>query len=416
VTTTGADPADAGSRAAGALALVLLVSAVLPTFLISGLAVEMRREFPLGDATLGLAVALSYAVATLTSAPAGRLTDRMGAARSIHLGIALASGCSLTVALLVDSAAGLVATVTVAGLANAISVPAASGLVSRRVPGDRQGRAIGMQHAGAPAGALLAGLALPLVAVPFGWRWAFAAAAVVPLLALPIMRSMAMTVPVTVRRGERDRMGLRPVHLLALAAALANIAATGMVAFLVVYAVESGVTVAVAGVLLAATSFAAGATRILLGMLVDAGRGRPLGLVAALLGLGAVGYPLLATGEAFLIAAGALVAGGIGWAWPGLMALGIIRTNPDEPGAAVGVGMMGIYAGACIGPLAVGLVAQHASFTSAWLAATPVALLAAVVAAAAQRLEDAQDRPGKGGRYRRQARPAGRSVDSKTPR
>ena len=37
---------------------------------------------------------------------------------------------------------------------------------------ERQGGAFGAQQAGAPAGSLLAGLALPAVAIPFGWRWA----------------------------------------------------------------------------------------------------------------------------------------------------------------------------------------------------------------------------------------------------
>ena len=47
----------------------------------------------------------------------------------------------------------------------------------------RQGLAFGAQNSGATLGALLAGLALPVVAIPLGWRWAFVLVAALALAA-----------------------------------------------------------------------------------------------------------------------------------------------------------------------------------------------------------------------------------------
>jgi MFS family permease len=364
-----------------------VVATVLPAFLTAGLAVKMREDFWLSDSLLGIAVAVSFAVATIASSPAGRLVDRMGPARGIYVGAVLALICSLAIASVVDSAGSLIAILTLGGLANAFAGPGAGALISHLTAHHRQGMALGAQQAGAPLGALLAGLALPLVAVPLGWRWAFVVAALVPIAVIVLMRSLPEAPRVSPRPARRAGTGLRPVHLLALAAALSNLAANGMIAFLVVYAVGEGMSTTAAGLLLAMTSLVAATSRVIFGALADVRRGRVLVGVAALLSFGALGYLLLATGHLVALVAGALVAGGIGWGWAGLMTLAIVRTNRDAPGAAVGIGMMGIFAGASIGPFAVGFLAEIASFTAAWLAATVVTLLAAVVVVAARRLE-----------------------------
>ena len=56
-----------------------------------------------------------------------------------------------------------------------------SALLKLEVATQRQGLAFGAQQSGATLGALLAGLALPAVAIPLGWRWAYVAAAALAL-------------------------------------------------------------------------------------------------------------------------------------------------------------------------------------------------------------------------------------------
>jgi predicted MFS family arabinose efflux permease len=99
-------------------------------------------------------------------------------------------------------------------------------------------------------------------------------------------------------------------------------------------------------------------------------------LVSGMLGIGVVGFALLATGEAGLIVPGALLAFGAGWGWPGLFHFAVVKTSPGAPAAATGITQTGASGGAALGPLVFGLVAEAASYDVAWLVSGTVALAA----------------------------------------
>src|ERR687891_1683224 len=85
----------------------LIVATVMPGFLTASLAPRIRADFTFGDSTLGLAVALFYVVSASGSIPAGRLVDRVGAARGMRLAAGFNAICCLAVAALALSAASL---------------------------------------------------------------------------------------------------------------------------------------------------------------------------------------------------------------------------------------------------------------------------------------------------------------------
>ena len=151
----------------------------------------------------------------------------------------------------------------------------------------------------------------------------------------------------------------------------------GLVSFIVLYAVESGLSESAAGLLLGALSLAAATSRIVLGLALDRGGGDPLRPVAAMLLAGAGGLVLLIAGAPAAVVAGALVTGGIGWAWPGALTSAVVARAPGAPAWAVGVMMAGLFAGAVTGPLATGLLADRGQFTAAWLTLAVFALAAA---------------------------------------
>ena len=185
-----------------------------------------------------------------------------------------------------------------------------SALLKREVAVHRHGLAFGAQNSGATLGALLAGLALPAVAIPFGWRWAVVLVAglapAAAMLAPPGDGSVAPR-PVAPR-------GLTTVHALAVASA----AGVGFVSFLVLYAVESGMSQAAAGLL----------------------------LVAAMLAVSIAGYLLLMAREPALI-------------------------------VVAGVLMAGLFTGAIAGPLLLGVLTEREQCALAWSACAGFALLAA---------------------------------------
>ena len=182
-------------------------------------------------------------------------------------------------------------------------------------------------------------------------------------------------------------MGGTTLRTLAVAAVLASTVSTGMMAFLVAYAVDSGMSEHGAGVLLGAVSAVAIVSRVGLGLAVDRWGGDALALAGALLAAGAVGCVALTAATPPLIAAGALVVGGVGWAWTGLFTLAVVRRHPEAPGRAVGVMMSGLFAGAIAGPLLVGAFAARDAYAAGWLACAALAVLAAGTVAAARRAE-----------------------------
>ncbi len=360
-----------------------VVAGVLPGFLTASLAPRIDADFAFSEAALGVAVAIVYVVCAFLSSPSGHLVERLGARRAMRGGAVATIVCCAGVAELADSAVALVALLVLGGVGNALAAPAASGVLDRHVPESRHGVAFGAMQAGAPLGAVLAGLALPAVAIPFGWRWAFVATGALAAVAALIAPAAALSARDTIA-GARPR-GLSSVHALAVTAWLASAAGTGLVSFIVLYAVESGLSESAAGLLLAALSLAAASSRIALGLALDRGGDDPLRPVATMLLLGAGGLLLLIASVPAAVVVGALLAGGVGWAWPGALTSAVVARAPAAPAWAVGVMMTGLFAGAVTGPLATGLLADREQFTAAWLILAAFALAAAGTVAVVSR-------------------------------
>jgi MFS family permease len=367
----------------------LIVATVLPGFLTASLAPRIRDDFAFGDSALGVAIALFYVVSAAGSVPAGRLIDRLGAARGRVLVVAFTGSCCLAVAALAHSAAGLTALLLLGGVGNALGSPTVSTILKKEVAAHRQGLAFGAQQSGATVGALLAGLALPGVAIPFGWRWAFVGAAALTVASALAAPGGAPPPPAAVARRTRR---LTSVHALGLAAVLASAAGVGFVSFLVTYAVDNGMSEATAGLLLGAVSLMATLSRIGVGIFADRAGQEPLRPVAAMLGASVAGYLLLIAGDPVLIAVAALLAGALGWAGPGGLNLAVVQRSPQAPAWAVGVLMTGLFTGAVAGPLLVGLLAEHDLFSVAWIMCAGLALLAGVTLVVTRRRQGREPR------------------------
>ncbi len=366
----------------------LIVAGVLPGFLTASLAPRIRHDFSFGDSILGLAVAIFYLTCMTGSTPAGHLVERIGARRGMRLGAALTAVSCLAVAALAHSAAALIVILLVAGLGNAIGGPAVSALLRRTVDTRRHGLAFGAQQSGASIGALLAGLALPAVAIPFGWRWAYVVAAALAVAAVALAPAPAPGEPSRLHaQTESAPHHLTSIRALALAATLASAAGVGFIAFLVTYSVDQGIGEGAAGLLLGAVSLAATISRVGLGVIADRSGADPLRLTALILAGSVAGYLLLIAGEPAVIVLAALIVGSIGWSWPGTLTLAVVSRRPDAPAWAVGVMMSGLFAGAAGGPLLVGLLAEHDHFAAAWSLCAGLALAAAVTIALTRRFE-----------------------------
>jgi MFS family permease len=350
-------------------------ASVFPSFLVGALALQIRSDLHVGVEAVAAGVTVFFVAGALTTSSGGRLADHIGALRAIR-GSVFVTAASLVAAALAPSLAILFLVLAAAGVANAVAQPAINLFVAEQIPADRQGLGFGVKQSGIPAAILLSGLALPVLALPLGWRPTLALCALLPLavgLALPRGQG------VHVSRRPASRRPSRALVLTAVGAALGTAGPNALGAYLIASAVHVGIGEGTAGLLAALASALSLATRVTLGARADRRRDYGLAVVIVLLAGGSVGFALMASSTVAVFVIGSLVAFTLGWGWPGLFNLAVVSSHPETPGSATGISQTGIYAGAAGGPAAFGLLAAGPGYGAACAAAGVTALLAAGV-------------------------------------
>lgn len=364
-----------------------MTACALPGFLSGSLVGQIREDFPLSEAALGIAFSTYWGVAALASTPAAKLVERVGASASMRLAGAIAAGSSAAIALFVDSALPLILLLAVGGLSMALATPGANALLVRAVPTERQALAFGLSQSSPPAGLLLAGIAVPAVAAPLGWRPVFAGAALLALAMAALVRAPAHSEapPRPPARSEPAR-DLRRLALVMSGVTLGNAALGALNAFLVAAAPDAGVSGSAAAITLAIGSAATIVLRVGLGVRADRRGGDALPTVVALLAIGAAGLALVVTQSSWIFLGGAMLVLVFGWGWMGLFTYAVVNRYAGAPETATGVMQTGFFAGGVLGPVGFGLLVETGSFTVGWASATVGMLVAAASVYAGRRL------------------------------
>ncbi|MFY1673724.1 MFS transporter [Plantactinospora sp. WMMB334] len=378
-------------------ATMITVAGVLPVFLVGGLAVQLGAELAFSPAGLGLAVSVYFGVSAVASIPTGALVERYGPTAVARASLLLVAGTMLAIAALARSYPVLLGLLAVVAVANPLGQLASNATLAHRVPPGRQGLSFGIKQAAIPAGTLLAGVAVPAVALTVGWRWAFVAAAGLALAVLPaVPTGPARSADPARRRGERATGALAA---LGVAGTLAAGSANALGTFLVDSAAARGLSPALAGLLLTLGGAVCLVARITVGWLADRRSGGHLNAIAVMLVAGAGGLGLLHLAGPVALLAGVVLGFGLGWAWPGLLNFAVVRLHPQAPTAATSITQTGVYAGGCLGPLGLGTLAHHLGYPAMWLVAAVAMLLAAGLMLAGRRmlLRALRRRSGDGG-------------------
>ncbi|RZU72805.1 cyanate permease [Micromonospora kangleipakensis] len=388
MTDTVLDPAPPAPRRtvrASAGAIATTIACVLPVFLVGGLAVQMGHDLHFSPAGLGLAVSVYFGISALASVPSGALVERYGPAVVARAGILLSAGSLLAVATLVRSYPVLVALLGLSAAANALGQLASNAALARHVPVHRQGLSFGVKQAAIPVSTLLAGAAVPTIALTAGWRWAFVAAAGAALAALPAVPPQEGDRTARAAAGRAGRATWALV-VVGVAATLAAAAANALGTFVVDSSVGRGLSPGLAGLTLTLGSAVCVAARVGAGWLADRREGGHVAVIAGMLVVGAGGLGLLALAGPAALVAGVVLGFGLGWAWPGLMNFAVVRLHPQAPAAATSITQTGVYAGGCLGPLALGAVAAHLGYPVMWAVAAASMLVAATLMLTGSRL------------------------------
>jgi len=378
-TPTEADRTGGGLRQVIAAFMVSLVG-LLPVFLTGALSVQMRRALGFGDVGLGVATGIFFLSAGLASVVLGRVVERRGI-RFGFLATALGSTVMLIGLATARSWLWLVIALGLAGTINAFSQPSANTALATSRWTQSRGTLFGLKQSSVPAATFLAGLAVPVIALTVGWRWAFVAAAALPLALLVLVSSMPGGAGVRAK-AERvapalDRRARRAVRLTAAGAGVGSMTGNGGTAFLVPAAVEAGFSEGSAGLLLGVISAFGIVSRVGVGWFANRTPHRRMSYALGILVVSGSGYAMIAASGRGLLPMGAFLALGVGWAWPSLVHWDVSTRDLARTASSTGTLQTGVFLGAGSGPVLFGLVASRSSYAVGFLGCAVLTLIAA---------------------------------------
>ncbi|MCI2418302.1 MFS transporter [Saccharopolyspora sp. K220] len=380
VAVAGQRPRTIGvPRVLSSVAAVVTVG-VFPVFLVGGLGVQLQQDLGFGAALLGVAAAGFFGVASASSRTMGWLVERIGARAGMRIGVLGSSLCLFGLAV-APNAAWLLGLLWVAGLPNSLAQPASNLLIAQGIPADRRGMGFGVKQSSIPAATLLAGVAVPAVALTVGWRWVFVIAGALGLVAaFSVPRLPAAERSATSRTETSGRnAGRGALLLLAISGGLGSAAANALGAFVTTTAVEVGFSPSAAGLVLSLGSATGLVIRLCAGVLADRKNPNLVRMITAMLLIGSIGFGLMAVDSPAVFLIGVSVGFGAGWAWPGLLNFAVAKLAPDRVASATSFTQTGIYLGGSLGPLLFGVFAEHAGLAGAWLAAGIAAIIAGIL-------------------------------------
>jgi cyanate permease len=365
------------------LSVLLVTASTQAVFLLGASFFQIGSEMGLGTVGLGVLTAAFFLTASLTSPVLGRWVQRVGWQRAMRINLAVTGTTLLIIAFVARGVWTLAALLVVAAAIYGSANPAANQSLADHTDPDRQATIFGAKHAGIPGSTLLAGLAVPLVVVDHGWRWAFAVAAVLTwLLILLVPRGdFKQLPPRPSAQGRQPGAAMARRHLVALAigASFATWAAIALGTFLVSAGLDVGLSEEAAGTLQFVGSGFSITVRIVAGWITDRRHGSGYGGVVFLAGLGAAVFLAMPVASNAWFAVLVVLAYSTGWAWAGLMTFTVVNANRGSAASSTAISQAGVFLGAGLGPLLLAGSIEVWSFDGAWVTAGSGLVVAALI-------------------------------------
>ncbi|MBL0290828.1 MAG: MFS transporter [Betaproteobacteria bacterium] len=372
------------SRPAGVAGTALAVTLAIQVFTslagtaTSVLAPEIAPALGLPTKLIGVFVGVLYAGGMAASLASGGFVERYGAIRVSQacvllcaLGLALVAGAGSSPTL-----AGLVLTTAalIIGLGYGPITPASSQVLARTAPRSRMALTFSLKQTGVPAGAALAGAALPPLALALGWRPTL-------LLVTALGALVIVAAQPTRRLLDADRLPARPLSVRGVLAplravfasrALAELSLAGftyaatqvcLMSFLVVYLTETlGRSLVAAGLALTVANLGGIVGRIGWGAIAD--RRIPprrllglLGILSCLCAVATAAFDARWSPGVLLALCATFGATAIGW--NGVQLAELARHAPrGQEGAITGASGFLTLSGVVVGPPTFALLAS----------------------------------------------------------
>lgn len=368
-------PASPPPRGRIGLGAGLALAMVVATFTIPALGVVssvMIEDLGLSRTGFGWIATTIAGTTALAALVTGRATDALGG-RTVLLLLMLGTAAGTAVLGLAPNLVVLYLGAALVGLTGAAGNPATNRVIVDHVPAGRRGGIMGVKQSGVQAGIFLAGVALPPVAVAWGWRAAILSLAVSSLVVAALCAWLLPADPH--RDGARAATGAyrHPTHVrwLAAYALLMGAGSSSMMSYLPLYAQERlDFSPAAGGAAVSVIGLLGIASRILVARQSE--QLDRFSLPLALMAWGAVGAVAALLAAAFttpaLVWPGAVVAGCTVVAWNALANLSAVAAvAPHEAGRASGLVNLGFMTGFTVSPVLFGTLVDLAGYTPAWI-------------------------------------------------
>jgi predicted MFS family arabinose efflux permease len=310
-------------------------------------------------AEIGLLATAFALTGGLASPFVGRTADRLGA-KGVLLALFAISAVSLVAISAANTYGLMLAASMFAGLAQASANPSTNKLIGLNVDVGRRGFVTGIKQSGVQIGVFVGGLALPALAIAFGWRVALSSFALVSLIGLVLAwRFIPQDPPRSTVETEQNLKMPVDVYWLMTFGFFMGLTVGAMFVYLPLYATEGvGLSVTGAGLIASLYGLVGAAARILWTPVAERMSHFSLPLLGiALLSLVSVAFIWLAAtnGTTFLII-GAILSAASAPAWSSVGMLAVISIVPNElAGRASGLLVLGFAMGIAIGPPLFGL-------------------------------------------------------------
>jgi len=347
------------------------ISSIYPTFLAGALGNTLKTDLGIGDQYFGILTGCFFIGAMTGSVFLSKFVETFGARKSILLGLSITIVVNLFLASIARSGLAFIFALSIAGLANATNQPAVNKLFSKSISKEKLGFAMSAKQSGMPAGAMLGGLAVPAFALTIGWQWAYVAAGCIATIAWINIYFLQDSSESIASKNPPGKMSSKKSYLVlaAVGGAMASTGSGTLTSWLTSSAEDTGISPKSAGLLLSLSAFVGICVRLSSGWAADKYPNlRPLRVAGLLLFLGGIGTVLLGPRISGIHIVAGVVAIGLGWSWPALFNIGVVKANIEAASAATGITQTGVYFGVFFGPTLMGFLVENYSYQIGWLA------------------------------------------------
>jgi predicted MFS family arabinose efflux permease len=369
----------------GSLTAVTMAAATFAQVVFSALSSNLIDEFGVERWQIGALVTATGVTGALLSPVFGRVTDRLGAVRSMR-SVLVAAVVFLGLIALAPTYGFLALAAVLTGVPQGWCNPATNALIVSNVEAGARGIITGIKQSGVQMGTFLGGLVMAPISQVWGWRPALAVFLIFPLAGLIGMRRRP---DVQLAPKDTRSTGPLPVAVTWVAAygTVSGLATSAVFTFMPLFAQEDqGWSAAQAGLLLAGIGLVGVVSRISWGSASERwlGHGSTLRLLAIqastsslLLALAALDF---LPGWALVPAAILFGSGAIAWNAVGMLA--VMDFSPSQMvGRGTGLVLLGFLLGIGFGAPIMGLsVDRLGTYVPGWTVVTLLFLTCVLIA------------------------------------